>query len=80
MEFIVENVYGSGIYGGMAVAGKFICSIAGVDCAGGFGLSLKAIVDGLGYAVPPIMALLFILDVCMLSIVYHGFFPPLFLK
>ncbi|KMZ62030.1 hypothetical protein ZOSMA_49G00990 [Zostera marina] len=59
---IVRLSYGIGIYGGMAIAGKFICSIAGVDCAGGFGISLKAIVDGLGYAVPPIMALLFILD------------------
>ena len=55
----------SGIYGAMALAGKFICSITGVDCTGGFHPSLKAIVEGLGYAAPPIMALLFILDVCL---------------
>lgn len=30
---------------------------------GGFHLSLDAILEGLGYAAPPIMALLFILDV-----------------
>lgn len=54
----------SGIYGAMALAGKFICSISGIDCTGGFSPSLDAIVEGLGYAVPPIMALLFILDVC----------------
>lgn len=55
-----------GIYGAMAFAGKFICSITGVDCIGGFHPSMNAIVEGLGYAAPPIMALLFILDVCLL--------------
>lgn len=53
----------SGIYGAMALAGKFICSITGIDCMGGFNPSLDAILEGLGYAAPPIMALLFILDV-----------------
>lgn len=48
----------------MALAGKFICEMTGIDSTGGFHPSLKAIVDGLGYAAPPIMALLFILDVC----------------
>lgn len=33
---------------------------------GGFHPSLDAIIEGLGYAAPPIMALLFILDVCSL--------------
>ncbi|KAF6138560.1 hypothetical protein GIB67_032454 [Kingdonia uniflora] len=47
----------------MALTGRFICSIAGIDCIGGFHLSLNAILEGLGYAAPPIMALLFILDV-----------------
>lgn len=47
----------------MAVAGSFICSITGIDYLGGFHLSLDAILEGLGYAAPPIMALLFILDV-----------------
>ncbi|GFQ04012.1 hypothetical protein PHJA_002545100 [Phtheirospermum japonicum] len=46
----------------MALAGRFICSISGIDCNGGFDLTLDAIVEGLGYAAPPIMALLFILD------------------
>lgn len=49
----------------MALAGKFICSMTGTDCMGGFYPSLDAIIEGLGYAVPPIMALLFILDVCL---------------
>lgn len=59
---VVRLSYGIGIYGAMALAGKFICSISGIDCTGGFSPSLDAIVEGLGYAVPPIMALLFILD------------------
>ncbi|XP_073125002.1 uncharacterized protein [Henckelia pumila] len=59
---VVRLGYGMGIYGAMAVAGRFICSLSGIDCMGGFDLSLNAIVQGLGYAAPPIMALLFILD------------------
>ncbi|PHU08387.1 hypothetical protein BC332_20247 [Capsicum chinense] len=59
---VVRLSYGIGIYGAMALAGKFICSISGIDCTGGFSPSLDAIVEGLGYAAPPIMALLFILD------------------
>ncbi|KAK4349606.1 hypothetical protein RND71_032361 [Anisodus tanguticus] len=59
---VVRLSYGIGIYGAMALAGKFICSISGIDCTGGFTPSLDAIVEGLGYAAPPIMALLFILD------------------
>jgi hypothetical protein len=52
----------------MALAGRFISQMAGIDCTGGFHPSLTALVEGLGYAAPPIMALLFILDVC-------AFFP-----
>ncbi|KAI9076260.1 hypothetical protein K1719_041755 [Acacia pycnantha] len=59
---IVRLSYGIGIYGAMAVAGSFICSITGIDSMGGFQLSIDAILEGLGYAAPPIMALLFILD------------------
>ncbi|KAL5791429.1 hypothetical protein ACOSP7_000023 [Xanthoceras sorbifolium] len=59
---VVRLSYGIGIYGAMAVAGNFICSITGIDSMGGFHPSLEAILEGLGYAVPPIMALLFILD------------------
>ncbi|OIW10885.1 hypothetical protein TanjilG_27831 [Lupinus angustifolius] len=59
---VVRLSYGIGIYGAMAVAGSFICSITGIDSLGGFHLSLDAILEGLGYSVPPIMALLFILD------------------
>lgn len=47
----------------MALVGRFVCSITGIDCMGGFEPSLDAIVEGLVYACPPIMALLFILDV-----------------
>ncbi|KAL2348270.1 hypothetical protein Fmac_002270 [Flemingia macrophylla] len=59
---VVRLSYGIGIYGAMAVAGSFICSITGIDSLGGFHLSIDAILEGLGYAAPPIMALLFILD------------------
>uniref|UniRef100_A0A803L5Z6 CAAX prenyl protease 2/Lysostaphin resistance protein A-like domain-containing protein n=1 Tax=Chenopodium quinoa TaxID=63459 RepID=A0A803L5Z6_CHEQI len=50
------------IYGAMALAGRFICSLSGIDSSGGFQPSFDAIIQGLGYATPPIMALLFILD------------------
>ena len=66
MHFIGVLKMRIGIYGAMVFAGKFICSITGVDCIGGFHPSMNAIVEGLGYAAPPIMALLFILDVCLL--------------
>ncbi|GAV69089.1 Abi domain-containing protein [Cephalotus follicularis] len=59
---VVRLSYGIGIYGAMALAGRFICSMTGIDSMGGFNPSLDAILDGLGYAAPPIMALLFILD------------------
>ncbi|GLT81247.1 hypothetical protein SLA2020_526410 [Shorea laevis] len=59
---VVRLSYGIGIYGAMGLAGRFICSVTGIDCTGGFDPSLDAIVEGLCYAVPPIMALLFILD------------------
>lgn len=55
----------------MALVGRFICSMTDIDSMGGFQLNLDAIVQGLGYAAPPIMALLFILDV---SLVYVLFF------
>ncbi|XP_066345466.1 uncharacterized protein [Miscanthus floridulus] len=59
---VVRLSYGIGIYGAMALTGRFICQVAGIDCTGGFHPSLTALVEGLGYAAPPIMALLFILD------------------
>ncbi|KAK9698923.1 hypothetical protein RND81_08G141200 [Saponaria officinalis] len=59
---VVRLSYGIGIYGAMALAGNFICSLSGVDSSGGFQLSFDAVIQGLGYATPPIMALLFILD------------------
>ncbi|KAG7542452.1 CAAX prenyl protease 2 [Arabidopsis thaliana x Arabidopsis arenosa] len=62
IDAIVRLSYGIGIYCGMAVAGRFICEVAGIDYTGGFNASLDTIIAGLGYASPPIMALLFILD------------------
>ncbi|XP_042507202.1 uncharacterized protein LOC122083457 [Macadamia integrifolia] len=59
---IVRLSYGIGIYVAMALAGRFICSISGIDSLGGFHLSSDAVLEGLGYAAPPILALLFILD------------------
>ncbi|KAK6934990.1 hypothetical protein RJ641_035145 [Dillenia turbinata] len=46
----------------MGLAGRFIRSMTGIDSMGGFHPSLDSILEGLGYAAPPIMALLFILD------------------
>ncbi|CAM8940848.1 unnamed protein product [Rhodiola kirilowii] len=59
---VVRLSYGIGIYGAMALAGRFICSIAGIDSVGGLHPTLDAVIEGLGYAAPPIMVLLFILD------------------
>ncbi|CAN8316378.1 unnamed protein product [Cochlearia groenlandica] len=59
---VVRLTYGIGIYGAMAIAGRLICSVTGIDSSGGFDLSIDALLCGLGYATPPIMALLFILD------------------
>ncbi|XP_076938350.1 uncharacterized protein LOC143606471 [Bidens hawaiensis] len=59
---VVRLTYGIGVYGTMALAGNLICSTVGIDPTGGYSPSLEAIVAGIGYAVPPIMALLFILD------------------
>ncbi|KAK8946108.1 hypothetical protein KSP40_PGU002003 [Platanthera guangdongensis] len=58
----VRFSYGIGVYGAMAMAGKFICSIAGIDETGGYHTCFEALIDGLGYASPLIIALLFILD------------------
>lgn len=64
----------------MALAGSFICSISGVDSLGGLEWSIDAIIEGLGYATIPIMALLFILDVCLLtSLRAKAIYYPLFL-
>ncbi|KAL4570497.1 hypothetical protein LXL04_026153 [Taraxacum kok-saghyz] len=46
----------------MALAGKIICSAIGIDSTGGFAPSLNSIVAGIEYSIPPIIALLFILD------------------
>lgn len=54
--------YSVAMYGGLAFAGHVICSFTGVDLWGGFSLSPEVITTGFGYAVPPMMALLFILE------------------
>lgn len=54
----------SAMYGGLAFGGNVLCNITGVDLWGGFELSPQVITTGFGYAVPPMMALLFILEVC----------------
>nr|POE73183.1 hypothetical protein CFP56_58678 [Quercus suber] len=69
---VVRLSYGIGIYGAMALAGRFICSVTGIDSMGGFHPSLDAILEGLGYAVPPIMVLLFILDGALADIFLRG--------
>eukprot|EP01018_Ginkgo_biloba_P032223 Gb_18613 [translate_table: standard] len=62
MGALVRLSYGIGIYGVMALAGKGICHFTGVDSLGGLDLCPEAALDGFGYAVPPMMSLLFILD------------------
>lgn len=54
--------YAAGVYGLMALAGLAICHFTGIDNGGGFEMCPDAAMQGLGYAVPPMMALLFILD------------------
>ncbi|XP_002964348.2 uncharacterized protein LOC9654282 [Selaginella moellendorffii] len=55
-------VYGLGLYAGLAFVGQAICKVIGIDCWGGFEISPEAVLDGLGYAVVPMLALLFIQD------------------
>jgi hypothetical protein len=47
----------------MVLVGKTICYFTGVDSFGGINLCMEAILSGIGFAMPPMMALLFILDV-----------------
>lgn len=54
--------YAAGVYGVMALAGQAICQFTGLDKAGGFEMCPDVAMQGLGFAVPPMMALLFILD------------------
>jgi membrane protease YdiL (CAAX protease family) len=54
--------YSTAMYGGLAFAGHVICGFTGVDLWGGFNLCSQVITTGFGYAVPPMMALLFILE------------------
>ena len=54
--------YSTAMYGGLAFAGHVICGFTGVDLWGDFNLSPQVITTGFGYAVPPMMALLFILE------------------
>ncbi|BBN19501.1 CAAX protease family protein [Marchantia polymorpha subsp. ruderalis] len=62
INMILRVMYAMAMYGGLAVAGSALCAVTGVDCSGGFELSIETVVQGLGYAVPPMMALLFILE------------------
>mgnify|MGYP006973856752 FL=1 len=52
-----------GVYGAMALGGQAICHFIGIDGIGGFNMSAHVAMEGLGYAIPPMMALLFIHDV-----------------
>ncbi|KAH7437834.1 hypothetical protein KP509_05G091300 [Ceratopteris richardii] len=46
----------------MALSGQAICHIFGLDKSGGFEMCPDVAMQGIGYAIPPMMALLFILD------------------
>lgn len=61
-----------GVYGAMALGGQAICHFIGIDKIGGFNLSANVAMEGLGYAIPPMMALLFILDVNTCSIIFSS--------
>ncbi|MCO5604527.1 hypothetical protein L7F22_058694 [Adiantum nelumboides] len=54
--------YAIGVYGAMALVGQTVCHLMGIDRVGGFDFSIDVAMQGLGYAVPPVLALLFILD------------------
>lgn len=54
--------YALGVYGLMALAGQTICHFTGLESTGGFALCPDASMQGLGYAIPPVLVLLFILD------------------
>lgn len=62
MSALVRLGYGIGIYGVMVLVGKTICYFTGVDSFGGIVLSTGAVMSGIGFAIPPMMCLLFILD------------------
>ncbi|MCO5598946.1 hypothetical protein L7F22_053045 [Adiantum nelumboides] len=55
-------IYAAGVYLVMALAGQAICHFAGLDKSGGFEMCPDVAMQGLGYAIPPMLALLFILD------------------
>jgi hypothetical protein len=69
---VFRVVYAIAMYGGLAFAGSVICNFTGVDLWGGFDLSPEVITTGFGYAVPPMMVLLFILEVCSFTHVLEG--------
>ncbi|KAI5078622.1 hypothetical protein GOP47_0006293 [Adiantum capillus-veneris] len=54
--------YAAGVYLVMALAGQAICHFAGLDKSGGFEMCPDVAMQGLGFAIPPMLALLFILD------------------
>eukprot|EP00250_Pteridium_aquilinum_P014543 c22052_g1_i1 orf=516-1757(+) len=58
----LRTTYAIGVYGAMVLVGQITCHFTGIDNVGGFNLSADVALQGLGYAVPPMMALLFILD------------------
>ncbi|KAL2609055.1 hypothetical protein R1flu_027628 [Riccia fluitans] len=62
INMVLRVIYALAMYGGLAVAGSALCAFTGVDSTGGFELCMETVVQGLGYAVPPMMALLFILE------------------
>lgn len=54
--------YAAGVYLVMALAGQAICHVAGLDKSGGLEMCPDVAMQGLGFAVLPMLALLFILD------------------
>ncbi|CAM6090725.1 unnamed protein product [Calypogeia fissa] len=62
LNMIIRVVYAIAMYGGLVVAGNALCSFTGVDCWGGFKPSIETFVQALGWAIPPMMALLLILE------------------
>lgn len=51
------------MYGGLAFAGNVLCNFLGLDCWGGFQWDVEVALTGLGYAMPPMVLLLVILEV-----------------
>ncbi|KAJ7552035.1 hypothetical protein O6H91_06G039500 [Diphasiastrum complanatum] len=62
LSIVFRVSYAIGLYGGLVLVSNVICNLTGMAHWGGFQLCADVAIKGLGYGVPPMMILLFILD------------------